>query len=809
MNEKKPGLAALQPEEFESLDILRVFLYTGLLFLTMTAQTSRMSVLLPFLALALSIGRGPLRRLRERFGLPLAGFFCFALMNGFAAVYASVGSYALAEFNKFIASFAVAVILVTRFDKKHVRALLWGVAAVCAVLGLLCVDLGSWRGLFEGFNGLMQAFGTDFTDVLENSQGGRINGLYNDANITGAILGPAVLLTMHLVHTSEKLWHKGVACLFLGLSSVGFLTAVSRGAIGFFVLAALVYLAAERENRTGLFFLMFATAVSMLSCGGLALANMTTLGSLVPVLLCFVCGGMVFLLDWGLTRRLTRFLKGKGKLVIAGAVAFVAAAFLAVLLALNWTEPFVFSGSGMLYRSASLPVGEYTLTSDCDEGVSVSILGQIQEGILMKQTETLYSGPASTAKFAVSKDFVRVFFHFRGVDGAVIRSAGLSNGHFLKMSYRLLPELIAARLYDGILESHSLQQRLQYDKDGWKLFLRSPLIGFGLGSSESWLTSLQPFYYESLFLHNHILQVMCDMGLVGLVFWLAFLGGVLWLLIRRLRQEKDPLAAMLLSCWVMMVTHGLMEIDFSIRAFQCIAWILLLLPVMLYTKPIGREMLARMGCAYGALFLWGYLLVFGGLLESRRIAIRQEGGFSTNSVEAFLDATRRWIKMDVFDHEQHQLNFVGNAVHLDDARFGADMLRYVEELRSSGTYTACSGLARYYYLPLREYEELFACSREGVMQEASVSDAWNQQFDSYRLEVLPTIGPEDVDTFVNGVLNLQADLEAFSEGRIEEIKITAENQTFISQVESIREKDMDGPVALLYLSVFGISSVQG
>ena len=65
---------------------------------------------------------------------------------------------------------------------------------------------------------------------------------------------------------------------------------------------------------------------------------------------------------------------------------------------------------------------------------------------------------------------------------------------------------------------------------------------------------------------------MSDMGLLGLAAFLLVLIGALWMLLQRLRTEHDPLAAVLIACWVMMNAHGLMEINCSIQAFQCLAF---------------------------------------------------------------------------------------------------------------------------------------------------------------------------------------------------------------------------------------------
>lgn len=804
MSERASEPRALQAVPGPLRDGVFLTIYAILLFFAMTVQTGQASVVIPLIVLVLSLGRAPLARLRDRLGLPLLGFLGFALMNGFAAIYAPIGSYAVAEFNKFIVSFSLAALLLARCDRRHVRGLLWGLAAVCAVLALVCVDMGCWTKIFEAFNSLMTRLGMDFSGNLEKIDKWRLNGLYSDANITGGLLGPVVFVCMYLLRSSGKRWQKALACLLLGVNSVGFLTAMSRGAIGVFTVTALVYLAVERKDRLGLFLLMVNTAVCMLGFGGAALLYMGD-GSVVPDLLCFVCGGVLFLLDWLVFSRLERLLEGKAKLLTAvfGAVVLVAVVF--IVAALNLTGAYTFQSAGSFYRSIRLPQGDYQVSSEWEgpEVPQVNIYCVDRRQALMKETTPLYEGPLDQAAFTLPEDGLRVVFSITGKAGVTLHSLEPAEDVSIPLKYKLLPEMISQRLHDGLFEGYSFLMRTQYYKDGWKLFLRSPVYGFGLGSTEGWLTSLQPFYYESLYLHNHILQVMCDMGLAGLVFWVVFLGGVLWLLVRRLRVERDSLAAVLLACWVMMFFHGLFEIDFSIRCFQCEAWLLLLLPVILYTKPLSSEKQARILSAAVALFMWVYMGVFAGLLESRRMANREMETFVPSGVTEFMETTERCIKMNLFDPEQAQLNYVGNAVLLDGTKYNYRMRLCVEALRASGTYTACSGLAEYYYLPRGEYEEMFACSRDGLAQEASVSDAWNQEFDFYRQKVLPQMDADSIDIFIYGIRTLKADLDTFSQGRMEEIVLTAENENFLRQIQELSDKEIRGESALVFLTVFG------
>ena len=173
--------------------------------------------------------------------------------------------------------------------------------------------------------------------------------------------------------------------------------------------------------------------------------------------------------------------------------------------------------------------------------------------------------------------------------------------------------------------------------------------------------------------------------------------------------------------------------------------------------------------------------------------------FQTTDVYEFLDKLKSFVARDVFDHEQNQLNFVGNAVLLDDSRYNGTLRKYAEALRNSGTYTACSGLARYYYLPKGQLDEVFAVSREAIAQEASAKDAWNLQFAFYRDEVLPAITEKDLPAFLTGVEGTAAYLEDFSQGRLEEIELSEDVQTFLKAVEEVQSAGMSDEMAYLYL----------
>lgn len=264
---------------------------------------------------------------------------------------------------------------------------------------------------------------------------------------------------------------------------------------------------------------------------------------------------------------------------------------------------------------------------------------------------------------------------------------------------------------------------------------------------------------------------------------MVFLGGVLWLLARQLKKDRDPLAALLLACWVMMNTHSLMEVNFSVQAYLCASYVLLLLPVVLYGEPLSEKVVKAGGAAVCA-GMWLYLAVFGGLLGLRQSVRHASDTLRASSMEQLLSALDGYAKRDVFDPDPYRLEYVATALQEGSGRYNAQMVEYVDRILRSGSYPACAGLVEYYYLPAGDLRGLFACSRACLTQRASYQEVWNEQVAFYRGEVLPAAGEARMAEFTEGVLAVRDLLEEVNgqEGRMEKIALTEENQAFVDAV---------------------------
>ncbi|ADQ44960.1 O-antigen polymerase [Caldicellulosiruptor kronotskyensis 2002] len=114
-------------------------------------------------------------------------------------------------------------------------------------------------------------------------------------------------------------------------------------------------------------------------------------------------------------------------------------------------------------------------------------------------------------------------------------------------------------------------ERMVFYKDGLKIFLKSPLFGYGGGAWVSLYFMYQSYLYFTTQSHNYFLQVLLDTGIVGFSILLVFL----WLLFSasikawdKKEQKENVIIAGLVAAAVQLYSHSVLDFDFSLASVQ-------------------------------------------------------------------------------------------------------------------------------------------------------------------------------------------------------------------------------------------------
>lgn len=794
VNVKKTFLLRLVP-------LILFFVYAFLAIFISSGIATMWSILAAVaFQIFLLIRKTPFGTLKTHCCLPVLGLALMALLQGIAAIRTPFEEEGISVFYIFLAAYSLIVTVLTAFEQKDTRALLYGFMGVNTIVAWLGTDWASAKLTYEAICKLGATLNTIYSNFEAGSVHSRVQGIFADANVTASMFALAVILGLYMMRTETSRLRRLIAAVMLGVNAVGFLVSMSRGAMLCFALALVAYLAFERKgSRLRLFILMCISAIVTVGCT--AVIWLTPEETITADLISFLCGPIIFVLDGLVSAPLTNFLAKRQKLMVISAGTLATACVVFVIAAVQVTGPYTLNSSSV-YRAVDLKPGSYTVSGDWDGELQLKVICEDKEGLLVDRSTTPYDGDLKGASFVIPEDTGKTTVEISAEGGPYeVRDVVFSDGTRLKLNYKFLPKSIADRLQDSLLTSASFLLRLQYFKDAFKIFLMSPVIGVGLGSTEGFNTAVQPIFYMSKYCHNHVLQYMSDTGILGLLAFLLFMGGTAWVLLKQRKKDGSPLAAAFLACLVMMNVHSLMEINFSVRGYFCT--VMVLLGMMIVTcgesdlVTANEKTKKRVAMAVGAA-LTALLVLWGGVMEAYRQVQFDSVEFETTDYDEFMDRLDLYIHADLLDNSYHKILYVENG--LQDSKYYGKVLQYVDDLVDSGTYTNCQSMALKYFLPTGRMEEAFEVSRKAIAQKASDKDSWNFVFDSYWENYLSFCDETNMDVFLEGVLGTRDYLLSYSLDRLEEIELTEENKAFIDEVDQVYRSSMSGQEAYDYLA---------
>lgn len=185
---------------------------------------------------------------------------------------------------------------------------------------------------------------------------------------------------------------------------------------------------------------------------------------------------------------------------------------------------------------------------------------------------------------------------------------------------KLIPQSVWERMASINLEQFSVVQRFTFYKDGFAAFLDNPVFGNGYGTWKSSVYSFQSYPYISTQAHGFLLDVLLDVGTVGLLLLLGFLiyGIRLWW--RNYRNDASGENRMVLQAILFagaaLIGHALIDFDMAYGAINFLLWTLLALAVgpLSVSTPAALAQTLKRGTGTRKLWYSTAVASFAGLI---------------------------------------------------------------------------------------------------------------------------------------------------------------------------------------------------
>lgn len=680
---------------------------------------------------------------------PVLGMLALVvIMDGISSLYAISGKFALFELLKIVISFCLVILMIAlsrgegEAPGRRLAMLLEGTTALGA---LVSIDLLSTHLLSGAVLGILNSITPDYLEMTVVEDGVRMTSIFTNPNIFAGCVGIGVLLSLGLALSTEKA-AKGeramhLVCLYI--NSLGFMLAFSMGASAMIMLAFIVYLILEPgPKRAGLLLLMVETLVLTIAAAGIiSQTSFAAWQGMQPIpLVCVIVGAaLLWVLDNFIGQGLAERLVTHSKLVAGLACGFVAVILLFAVLGYNLTGSAFLPAGESLRRAAYPEPGEYTIETNIgatteQPEISLLIESQDREQTMMHTSTILFSGPLDEAAgkqpVIVPEGSLVVYATVTAGEDIELRKMALLTADGAEvpfpLGYKLLPGFVANRL-QGLFANENAIQRLVFFEDGIKLFQRSPLYGLGVGAYENGIKSVQSFFYETKYAHNHYIQTMVETGVIGLVLFVGLLAvAAATVLLARYRRENrqtmHPLTPALGATLVFMADHAMTEVVFSTYpylplAYGVFALIALCCPGVLSVPRLSEKVQRGMAFCLAALLLCFGVLLGGNLAAARMLA--QDPTFETLAKGAALDK---------YEWADYMLSYVRSSIMGEvrpQIREQAD--KYAERLGKMNSNTVPLYLAEYYFATNR-METGFEMLHKYVTYVSSDQGAWADAF---------------------------------------------------------------------------------
>ena len=699
------------------------------------------------------------RRLREQCSIFFLLVTAYIILAGASTLYAYAPKFALSEFSRLLAAYAVFLAVFTFVKRETLPNAVAVLCGATSLLSLLHLDAAS-AGLIA--HDIMRKFqlwtGGYFNDAYGNltygynSSAGRLYGLFGNSNAMATMCAIGIFLALYLL-LRAKGYQRILPCAALVINAVTFLMCISLGAtlsLGVTVLLVLLCLHGAQNRLSFVLVALETLAVS----GAVSALSFSHMGVNVPdgylvLVYCAVGWVALFVIDWLLRPRLVNVLCKQVKMLCIGLIVLMALVATTAVAMVSQTDSVTIEGSKTYSTRFFLGSGTCAITLNMDGEAQLLVQSTSKMQILTQTASNLYDGLyEGTVTVEVPQDSVEIQLTVTPLNGGSVTIhevsyMGSQSSKSLSAGYRWIPNEMVQRVR-RLSTNHSVLSRMFYMEDGVKMWMSTPLLGRGLGGFENGLASVQNFFYETKYAHNYYVQVLCDLGSVGLVLFLSVLGFAfkgLWTL-RRQEEQEQVLFPALLGAVLMFAIHGGIEIsasvaETSIFAFGTFGLIThfspVLIPIRNYEKRTawaGTILLGILAACYGFL-----------LLQNAKAAeIVTQETVTTSQL-------KQCAEWDLFEGDDYRLTYVVAAMSIQDEEVYQQADIYADELQA-GNSNAVGAYLTEYYLHRGYYDKAAAASEKFLQYTRSNAKSWDEQFRILEDAILSGADAEQVEGIV-------------------------------------------------------------
>ncbi|WPX08894.1 O-antigen ligase family protein [Anaerocellum danielii] len=167
-------------------------------------------------------------------------------------------------------------------------------------------------------------------------------------------------------------------------------------------------------------------------------------------------------------------------------------------------------------------------------------------------------------------------------------------GFAIALKMHLIPSDMVAKIKSIAMfwKERNFVERMVFYKDGLKIFLKSPVFGYGGGAWVSLYFMYQSYLYFTTQSHNYFLQVLLDTGIVGfciLIIFLWFLFSTSLKAWVKKEQKENIIIAGLLAAAFELYSHSFLDFDFSLASVQVLLFAALGILVSLSSQILQKH----------------------------------------------------------------------------------------------------------------------------------------------------------------------------------------------------------------------------